>query len=107
MPAFAVRVIDRMGIRRSLREAAPDEPHLRRKLREEGLWPVRVRLVPPSRKLARLAVPVREFVAVLHQLELQLRAGVTADAAIGQIAEDAPPGAMRTILGQVHREIAQ
>ena len=107
MPAFAVRVIDRMGIRRSLREAAPDEPHLRKKLREEGFWPVRVRVLPPNRKLARLSVPVREFVAVLHQLELQLRAGVTADAAIGQIAEDAPPGAMRTILGQVHREIAQ
>ena len=107
MPAFAVRVIDRVGNRRSLREAAPDEPHLREKLRAQALWPVHVRMLPPDRRYARLSLPVREFVAVLHQLELQLRAGVTADAALQQIAADAPPGAIRTILGEIHREVAQ
>lgn len=107
MPAFAVSVIDRMGIRRSLREAAPDESHLREILRQKGLWPVRIRLVPPNRKLTRLRLPTRELVALLHQLELQLRAGVNPDAALKQLAEDAPAGALRTMLEHIHREVAQ
>jgi general secretion pathway protein F len=38
---------------------------------------------------------------------LQLRAGVNADTALGQLAEDAPPGAMRLMLEKIHREVAQ
>lgn len=107
MPAFAVSVVDRTGNRRSLREAAPDEPALREKLRAQALWPVRIRPIPPPRKLTRLSVPTREFVAVLHQLELQLRAGVTPDAAIAQLAGDAPPGPIRTMLEKIRAEVAQ
>jgi general secretion pathway protein F len=40
-------------------------------------------------------------------VELQLRAGVNADTALGQLAEDAPPGAMRLMLEKIHREVAQ
>jgi type II secretory pathway component PulF len=56
---------------------------------------------------ARLRVPTSEFVPFLNQLELQLRAGVTADVALRQLAEDAPKGAMRTILASVHAEVAR
>ena len=52
-------------------------------------------------------LPAPEFVGLLHQLELQLRAGVNADSAIAQLAVDAPPGAMRRMLEKIHREIAQ
>lgn len=107
MPAFAVSVIDRMGNRRSLREAAPDEPSLREKLRAEALWPVQIRAVTDDDRLARLRLPVSEFVALLHQLELQLRAGVTADAALHQLCTDAPPGVMRTMLEKIHADVAQ
>lgn len=107
MPAFAVSVIDRQGIRRSLREAAPDESRLREKLRAQSLWPVRVRAIPPDRRLARLTLPTRDFVALLHQLELQLRAGVTPDVALAQLASDAPAGPVRTLLSHIHREVAQ
>ncbi|MFA5263734.1 MAG: type II secretion system F family protein [Opitutaceae bacterium] len=107
MPAYAITVIDRTGTRRSLREIAPDEPQLRERLRAQALWPVRIRPLPTDRKLRSLALPPREFVAVLHQLELQLRAGLTADAALRQLAEDAPAGKMRTLLEHVFREVAQ
>ncbi len=107
MPVFAVSAVDRMGNRRSLREAAPDPLVLREKLRVQALWPVRIEPLPPSRRLTGLALPSRDFVAVLHQLELQLRAGVTADTALAQLAADAPPGALRTMLGHIHTEVAQ
>lgn len=107
MPSFAVSVIDRQGIRRSLREAAPDEPALREKLRAQALWPVSIRSVQTDRGLARLTLPVAEFVGLLHQLELQLRAGVNADAALHQLAEDAPDGPMRRMLEKIHAEVAQ
>ncbi len=107
MPAFAVSVIDRQGNRRSLREAAPDEPTLREKLRAQALWPVHIRPVQADRALARLVLPVPEFVGLLHQLELQLRAGVNADAALRQLAEDAPEGPVRKMLEKIHAEVAQ
>lgn len=107
MPDYAVSAIDRQGIRRSLREAAPDEPSLRAKLRAGALWPVRIRPVAPGRKLARLRLPVGDFIPLLHQLELQLRAGVTADVALAHLAEDAPPGPARMMLSHIHREVAR
>ena len=79
MPAFAITAIDQAGVRRSLREAAPDEAQLRAKLRALALWPVQIRPVSSGRKLARLKLATGDFVPLLHQLEMQLRAGVTAD----------------------------
>jgi general secretion pathway protein F len=107
MPAFAINAIDSAGARRFLREAAPSEASLRLQLRARSLWPVRIREVPTDRKHARLRLPAPEFIGLLHQLELQLRAGVNADTALGQLAEDAPPGAMRLMLEKIHREVAQ
>ena len=107
MPAFAINVIDRAGVRRILREDAPSEAILRVHLRAQSLWPVRIREVPTDRKLARLVLSAPEFIGLLHQLELQLRAGVNADTALGQLAADAPPGAMRLMLEKILREVAQ
>ncbi len=107
MPAFAINAIDRAGARRSFREDAPSEAELRLQLRAKSLWPVRIRAVAANRKLARLVLPAPEFIGLLHQLELQLRAGVNADTALGQLASDAPPGAMRLMLEKIHREVAQ
>jgi type II secretory pathway component PulF len=52
-------------------------------------------------------LPHRDFVALLHQLELQLRAGVTADVALAQLAEDAPPGRTRLLLTHIQTAVAQ
>lgn len=107
MANYLVSVIDRRGKRRSLREAAPDRAALRENLRARGLYLMRDRELDRARKLARLRIPAGEFVALLHQLELQLRAGVTADAALRQLAEDAPAGAMREMLGRIQGEVAR
>jgi type II secretory pathway component PulF len=107
MPTFAVNVIDSAGRRRWLHEEAPDEAYLRERLRLRGLWVVRVVPAPTDRRFARLVLPVGEFIALLNQLELQLRAGVTADVALAQLAEDAPAGRLRTLLAEIHREVAQ
>lgn len=107
MPAFAINAIDRAGTRRVFREDAASEAELRLQLRAKSLWPVRISVVAADRKLARLVLPAPEFVGLLHQLELQLRAGVNADTALGQLAADAPPGAMRLMLEKIHREVAQ
>lgn len=107
MPAFAINAIDQTGARQSFRETAPDESTLRGQLRARSLWPVRIQEVPVDRKLARLVVPAPEFIELLHQLELQLRAGVNADHALGQLAGDAPPGALQRMLEHIHREVAQ
>ena len=107
MPAFAINSIDQAGARRSLRESAPDEPSLRAALRARSLWPVRIRELPADLKFARLTLPASEFIGMLHQLELQLRAGVNADAALAQLADDAPPGAMRLMLERIHGEVAR
>jgi general secretion pathway protein F len=107
MPAYLVNVIDRTGSRRSLREAAPDESSLREKLRTQALWPVRIRPAREERGAAKLTLPIGEFVPLLHQLELQLRAGVTADVALGHLAEDAPKGPMRTMLSHIHEAVSR
>ncbi len=105
MPTFQVSVIDRSGFRRSFREVAPDESDLRRKLRARALFPVQVR-AEAGRNGSRLKLRTGDFVPLLQQLELQLRAGVTADVALAQLAEDAVPGAMRTMLAHIHGEVA-
>lgn len=107
MPTFAAIVMNQAGRRHALREEAPDEAQLRTRLRAQALWPVSVRPVPPDGKLTRLTLPGRDFVALLHQLELQLRAGVTADVAFGQLAEDAPKGPVRTLLTTISQAVAQ
>jgi type II secretory pathway component PulF len=107
MPAYAVNAIDRAGIRRSFREAAPDERALREILRQRALWPVRIRPATPARRLAQLTIPIGDFVPLLHQLEMFLRAGVTADQALRQLADEAPAGPARTLLEQVHEQVAQ
>lgn len=107
MPTYAAIVLDQSGRRRSLREEAADEAQLRARLRARALWPVAVRPEQSARRFARLALPVRDFVALLHQLELQLRAGVTADVAFTQLAEDAPPGPGRTLLVTISQAVTQ
>lgn len=105
MPAFATTVIDPLGRRRSFTDEAPDAAQLRAALRAKNLWPVRVEPVRPSRRLARQTLPTRDFIALLDQLELQLRAGITADAALTQLAADAPPGRTRTMLQRIERDV--
>jgi type II secretory pathway component PulF len=107
MIQFAVSAIDRHGNRRSFREVAPDEPVLREKLRGEGLFPVQVKADRSRPTFARLKIPNAEFIALLQQLELQLRAGVTADSALAQLAEDAPEGTGRVMLRQIHGQVAR
>lgn len=107
MPVFAVHVIDRAGLRRSLREEAPDEARLRAALRERTLWPVRVRELVEDRRLARRTLPTADFIALLQQLELQVRAGITADVAFGELAADLPTGIARAMMERIHREVSQ
>lgn len=107
MPAFTVTVIDALGRRRFRQDEAPDAGQLRLRLREQNLWPVRIESAPADRNLARLTLPTGEFVALLHQLELQVRARITADVALAQLAADAPSGAARTMLEKIHREVSQ
>ncbi len=107
MPAFSATVIDALGRQRSGVWDAADATALRARLHAESLWPVRIAGVRPDRRLARLALPARDLIALLHQLELQVLAGVTPDVALAQLATDLPPGAARTLLGHLHREVAQ
>jgi general secretion pathway protein F len=106
MTAFAATFIDRQGRRQHGRFNARDARQLREELRARSLWPVEITLATPDRKAARLVIPARDLVPVLHQIELQLRAGVTADEAFRQLAEDAPPGPIRQVLEHVHREVS-
>lgn len=107
MPAFSALTIDAFGRRHSGEWDAPDADALRTRLRAQSLWPVRIVPARPHARLARLTLRSRELIALLHQLELQVRAGVTADAALAQLAEDLPPGTARIVLGHIHREVAQ
>ena len=107
MPAFAATVIDPLGRRRSLNDEALDAAQLHQRLRARNLWPVRVEPARADRRLARLVLPTREFVALLNQLELQLRAGVTADAALTQLSTDTPAGPTRRMLEKIEREVRQ
>ena len=107
MPTFAAITIDALGRRHSGRWDAADAAALRTRLRAQSLWPVRITAARPDARLARLTLRSRDLIALLHQLELQVRAGVTADAALAQLAADLPPGNARTVLAQIHREVAQ
>lgn len=107
MPVFSATVIDALGRQRSGVWDAPGSTALRARLRAESLWPVRIAATTPSRRLARLRLPTRDLVALLHQLELQVLAGVTPDAALAQLAADLPVGPARTLLAHLHREVAQ
>ena len=107
MPAFAATTIDALGRRRTRVWDAADSTELRAQLRAASLWPVRIAPAQPDRRLARLTLRSRDLIALLHQLELQVRAGVTADAALAQLAADLPAGSARTMLTQIHREVAQ
>ena len=107
MPAFIIDAIGPDGRTCVLHEQAPDEAQLRDRLRGRAVWPVKVRVAATPARLARLTLPHRDFVALLHQLELQLRAGVTADVALAQLAEDAPPGRTRLLLTHIQTAVAQ
>jgi type II secretory pathway component PulF len=107
MPAFAATTIDAFGRQRTRVWEAADTATLRNRLRAESLWPVCIAPAQPDKRLARLTLRPRDLIALLHQLELQVRAGVTADAALAQLAADLPAGSARTMLTQIHREVAQ
>ncbi len=107
MPDYTINAVDPRGHRRSFRAAAADEPALREKLRQDGVWPLRIRPVTAARQLARLRMPPAEFIPLLHQLEMMLRAGVTPDRALQQLAADAPAGPPRTLLTHIHDQVAQ
>lgn len=107
MPTFAAIVVGPQGRRFSLTGDAADAAAMHRALRERNLWPLKIQPAREAKGISRLALPVGEFVPLVHQLELQLRAGVTADVALAQLAEDAPAGPARTMLAHIHREVAQ
>lgn len=107
MPTFAAIVVGPRGRRLSLTEEAPDAAHLHQRLRARNLWPLRIEPARTATASPRLTLPVGDFVPLLHQLELQLRAGVTADVALTQLADDAPRGPTRALLSHIHREVAQ
>lgn len=107
MPAYVVRAMDRHGKSRSFREVAPDAEHAKESVRAKALWPTEVKLVEARKANPRLTIPVGQFVPLLHQLELQVRAGVTVDVALRQLAEDAPKGAVKTMLDRIQSEVAQ
>lgn len=107
MPAFTATTIDALGRRRTGVWDAADTAELRARLRAESIWPVRIAPAQPNQRIARLTLRPRELIALLHQLELQVRAGVTADAALAQLAADLPAGRARSVLTHIHAEVAQ
>jgi len=106
MPLFTASVAGPQGRRFSLTEDARDVAALREMLRRRNLWPLRIAPARANPRLRFTTLPTREFIALLHQLELQLRAGVTADVALAQLADDAPKGAARRMLRQIHGDVA-
>ncbi|MDP3069638.1 MAG: type II secretion system F family protein [Opitutaceae bacterium] len=106
MPLYSATVIGPQGRRLSVTEDARDVASLREILRQRNLWPLHVTEARPPAGLHRIKLPSRDFIALLHQLELQLRAGVTADVALAQLAADAPKGDARRMLAHIHREVA-
>lgn len=107
MSAFAATYIDAAGRRRSGRFEATSTEQVLQLLRSKAVWPVSVRQLKPNRRHAGLTIPPGEFVPFLHQFELQVRAGVTADVALAQLAEDTPPGNLRILLDHIHGHVAQ
>jgi len=107
MTAYATTFIDPQGHRHTDTFEAPDSVELKRILKTKSLWLVRAKEVKPSRRFTRLTIPTGDFIPLLHQLELQLRSGVTADVALAHLAEDAPKGTIRQMLGHIHRAVAQ
>jgi type II secretory pathway component PulF len=107
MPSFAALVVNGQGNRQWLSRQGASEAQVRAGLRAQALWPIRIRRTRGRRRLTGMKLPARDFIALLHQLELQLRAGVNADVALAQLLEDAPKGKVRDLLEHVHREVAQ
>lgn len=106
MPLYAATVIGPQGRRFAVTEDARDAASLREALRQRNLWPLHIAAAQPPAGLSRARLSSRDFVALLHQLELQLRAGVTADVALAQLAADAPKGDAQRMLAHIHREVA-
>lgn len=104
MSLYATTFIDHTGRRRSARIMARDPGQLKARLRAEARWLVSAQ---PIQSHSRLRVRPGDLIPLLQQLELQLRAGVTADAALAQLAADAPAGPVGTLLRHIHREVAQ
>lgn len=107
MSAFAATYIDASGRRRNGRFEATTSDQVVHLLRTKALWPVSVRPLRPSRREAGMTISPGDFVPFLHQFELQVRAGVTADVALAQLAEDTPPGKLRRLLETIHGQVAQ
>ncbi|MDB6095586.1 MAG: hypothetical protein JWM32_3148 [Verrucomicrobia bacterium] len=107
MPTFAIQAVGTDGRTLRLKEDATSEATLREALRTRKLWPVAIEMRPEAPVSRTITLKQREFIAILHQLELQLRAGVTADAALTQLAEDQPAGKTRTILSHIQAQVAQ
>ena len=107
MPAFAITTIDGLGRRQSRVREAADVADLRTRLRAESLWPVRIAPARVATRQRRITLRSRDLIALLHQLELQVRAGVTADAALAQLAAHLPPSPAQRMLTQIHRDVAQ
>lgn len=106
MPLYAATVIGPQGRRFAVTEDARDIASLRETLRLRNLWPLHIAAAQPPAGLRRAKLSSGDFIALLHQLELQLRAGVTADVALAQLAADAPKGDARRMLAHIHREVA-
>lgn len=106
MPLYAATVIGPQGRRFAVTEDARDIASLRETLRLRNLWPLHIAAAQPPAGLRRAKLSSGDFIALLHQLELQLRAGVTADIALSQLAADAPKGDARRMLAHIHREVA-
>ncbi|AHF94617.1 hypothetical protein OPIT5_22110 [Opitutaceae bacterium TAV5] len=108
MPAFTAIIIDPTGKRRTLTDHAPDAGQFYQNLRAQNFWPLRIAAVRASRSFARLTLSVRDFVELLNQLELQLRAGITADVALTQLAADSPPHSRaRRMLEKIAQDVQQ
>ncbi|MCB1104590.1 MAG: type II secretion system F family protein [Opitutaceae bacterium] len=107
MTAFTATFLDPDGRRHTDTFHASDIGQLRTLLRRNSLWLIQARPETKARGPARLILPHREFISALHQLELQLRSGVTADLALSNLASDAPKGKLRTLLSRIAKEVAR
>ncbi|MDB6093716.1 MAG: hypothetical protein JWM32_1278 [Verrucomicrobia bacterium] len=106
MATFTATFLDASGVKQTAKREGADANDVRTRLRAERCWPVAVKPLRRRSRLARTKLPVGDFIPLLHQLELQLRAGVTADVALQQLAEDSPPGPAREMLLQIAGQVS-